>query len=64
MSDAGTIDYVARDGRAYITLNRAAKKNAMSNDMWDALMGAYERAEALIDSVERDLDALDRADLG
>ena len=46
MSDAGTIDYVARDGRAYITLNRASKKNAMSNDMWDALMGAYDRAEA------------------
>ncbi|WP_218036214.1 enoyl-CoA hydratase/isomerase family protein [Sphingobium sp. 15-1] len=43
---AGTIDYEARDGRAYITLNNPSKKNAMTDAMWDALMEAYDRAEA------------------
>jgi len=41
----GSVDYVARDGRAYVTLNRPSKKNAMSDAMWDALMRAYDRAE-------------------
>lgn len=41
----GTVDYEARDGRAYITLNRPSKKNAMSNAMWDQLMKAYDKAE-------------------
>lgn len=45
MSDNGSVDYVARDGRAYITLNRPDKKNAMSNAMWKQLMKAYDRAE-------------------
>ena len=45
MNDNGSVDYVARDGRAYITLNRPAKKNAMSNVMWKQLMHAYDRAE-------------------
>jgi enoyl-CoA hydratase len=45
MNDSGSVDYVARDGRAYITLNRPAKKNAMSNVMWKQLMHAYDRAE-------------------
>lgn len=46
MSEAGRIDYAARDGRAYITLNNPAKKNAMSHDMWEQLMRAYDQAEA------------------
>ncbi|HSW17947.1 MAG TPA: enoyl-CoA hydratase/isomerase family protein [Ramlibacter sp.] len=45
MSDNGSVDYMARDGRAYITLNRPDKKNAMSNAMWKQLMRAYDRAE-------------------
>jgi len=40
------VDYQARDGRAYVTLNRPDKKNAMSNAMWAQLMDAYDRAEA------------------
>jgi len=48
MSDSGSgqVDYLARDGRAYVTLNRPAKKNAMSQRMWEQLMDAYDRAEA------------------
>jgi enoyl-CoA hydratase len=45
MNDNGSVDYVARDGRAYITLNRPDKKNAMSNAMWKQLMHGYDRAE-------------------
>ena len=43
---AGSVDYEARDGRAYITLNNTAKKNAMTHDMWESLVSAYDRAEA------------------
>jgi len=46
MSEAGSVDYIARDGRAYITLNNPSKKNAMTDAMWDALMRAYDAAEA------------------
>ncbi|MCC7286569.1 MAG: enoyl-CoA hydratase/isomerase family protein [Burkholderiaceae bacterium] len=46
MSPPGSVDYQARDGRAYVTLNRPDKKNAMSNAMWAQLMDAYDRAEA------------------
>ena len=46
MSEAGSVDYVARDGRAYITLNNPSKKNAMTDAMWDALMHAYNQAES------------------
>ncbi|MDX3898962.1 MAG: enoyl-CoA hydratase/isomerase family protein [Sphingobium sp.] len=46
MSEAASVDYVARNGRAYITLNRPSKKNAMSNDMWEQLMRAYDQAES------------------
>src|ERR1700761_801216 len=46
MAEAGSVDYAARDGRAYITLNNPAKKNAMSHDMWEQLMRAYDQAEA------------------
>jgi enoyl-CoA hydratase len=38
--------YEARDGRAYITFNRPDKKNAMTHDMLDAVMDAFEAAEA------------------
>ncbi|HEM7839463.1 enoyl-CoA hydratase-related protein [Burkholderia multivorans] len=42
----GNIEYLAKDGRAYITINRPEKKNAMTNAMLDALMVCYDRAEA------------------
>jgi enoyl-CoA hydratase len=42
----GSVDYLAKDGRAYITLNQPAKKNAMTDAMWDQLMLAYDQAEA------------------
>jgi enoyl-CoA hydratase len=45
MSSQGSVDYQARDGRAYITLNRPEKKNAMSSAMWQQLMDEYDRAE-------------------
>jgi enoyl-CoA hydratase len=45
MTSNGTVDYQARDGRAYITLNRPEKKNAMSGGMWRQLMECYDRAE-------------------
>jgi len=47
MSDAkqGSVDYCAENGRAYITLNRPEKKNAMSDAMWLQLMDAYDQAE-------------------
>lgn len=41
----GSVDYLACDGRAYVTLNRPAKKNAMSDAMWAQLMACYDRAE-------------------
>jgi enoyl-CoA hydratase len=41
----GSIEYSARDGRAYITLNRPEKRNAMSDAMWEQLMLCYDRAE-------------------
>ena len=40
----GSIDYVAKDGRAYITINRPEKKNAMTSEMLDQLMTGYDRA--------------------
>lgn len=46
MAANGSIDYLARDGRAYITINRPDKKNAMTNVMLDQLMDGYDRAEA------------------
>ncbi|SAK91158.1 enoyl-CoA hydratase [Caballeronia pedi] len=42
----GSIDYVAKDGRAYITIDRPEKKNAMTSAMLDQLMDGYDRAEA------------------
>lgn len=42
----GSVDYEAKNGRAYVTLNRPEKKNAMTTSMWEALMTAYDRAEA------------------
>jgi len=42
----GSIEYVAKDGRAYITINRPEKKNAMTGAMLDQLMDGYDRAEA------------------
>ncbi len=41
----GSVDYLAKDGRAYVTINRPEKKNAMSNAMLDQLMECYSRAE-------------------
>lgn len=46
MTASGTVDYKAQDGRAYVTLNRPEKKNAMSDAMWAQLMTCYDRAEA------------------
>lgn len=45
MSGSGSVDYQAKDGRAYITLNRPDKKNAMSEAMWRQLMACYDQAE-------------------
>lgn len=42
----GTVDYEAKNGRAYITMNRPEKKNAMTTPMWEQLMEGYDRAEA------------------
>ncbi|MGX9936504.1 enoyl-CoA hydratase/isomerase family protein [Advenella kashmirensis] len=42
----GSVDYHAKNGRAYITLNRPEKKNAMSDAMWLQLMDAYDQAES------------------
>ncbi len=42
----GYVEYEAKDGRAYITINRPEKKNAMSNAMLDQLIEGYHRAEA------------------
>ncbi|QHE84167.1 enoyl-CoA hydratase-related protein [Hydrogenophaga sp. BPS33] len=41
-----SVDYLAKDGRAYVTLNRPEKKNAMTSAMFEELMDAYDRAEA------------------
>lgn len=46
MPNNGSVDYSARDGRAYVTLNRPAKKNALTAVMWDQLMACYDRAES------------------
>ncbi|MES1975635.1 MAG: enoyl-CoA hydratase/isomerase family protein [Pseudomonadota bacterium] len=46
VTEVGSVDYLAKDGRAYITLNRPSKKNAMSEAMWEQLMVAYDQAEA------------------
>lgn len=46
MANTGNVDYVAKDGRAYITINRPEKKNAMTNMMFDQLMEGYDQAEA------------------
>ncbi|GAA0709211.1 enoyl-CoA hydratase-related protein [Vreelandella titanicae] len=46
MTSIGSTDYLAKDGRAYITINRPEKKNAMTSAMLDELMRAYDRAEA------------------
>ncbi|ABE36671.1 enoyl-CoA hydratase/isomerase family protein [Paraburkholderia xenovorans LB400] len=43
---SGSVEYSSRDGRAYITLNRAEKRNAMSDAMWAQLMRCYDQAEA------------------
>ena len=45
----GSVDYLAREGRAYVTLNRPGKKNAMSDAMWAQLMECYDRAEEVDD---------------
>ena len=42
----GSVDYLAKDGRAYITINRPEKKNAMTTAMFEQLMDGYDRAEA------------------
>ncbi len=41
-----SVDYLAKDGRAYVTLNRPEKKNAMTSAMFEQLMECYDRAEA------------------
>ena len=41
----GTVDYFAKNGRAYVTLNQPDKKNAMTHAMWEQLMTCYDRAE-------------------
>lgn len=46
MAGSGSVEYMARDGRAYVTLNRPEKKNAMSDAMWAQLMTCYDRAES------------------
>src|ERR1700677_3803691 len=46
MHHDGVVEYSARDGRAYVTLNQSAKKNAMTTAMWEQLMGYYDRAES------------------
>jgi enoyl-CoA hydratase len=46
MPEGGSVDYGARNGRAYVTLNRPAKRNAMTTGMWDQLMACYDRAES------------------
>lgn len=42
----GSVDYLAKDGRAYVTINRPDKKNAVTNAMLDQLMNAYDHAES------------------
>ena len=42
----GLVDYRYKDGRAYVTINRPDKKNAMTGAMLDQLMAAYDQAEA------------------
>jgi enoyl-CoA hydratase len=46
MTASAHMEYRAQDGRAYITLNRPEKKNAMNDAMWAELMRCYDRAEA------------------
>ncbi len=46
MSVSPHVAYRAENGRAYVTLDRPQKKNAMSESMWEALMDCYDRAEA------------------
>ena len=46
MSGTGKVEYRARAGRAYVTINRPEKRNAMSEAMWAQLMTCYDRAEA------------------
>ncbi|HPQ94086.1 MAG: enoyl-CoA hydratase/isomerase family protein [Thiothrix sp.] len=46
MSEPGTVTYRADNGRAYITLNRPEKRNAMTEAMWGLLMDCYDQAEA------------------
>ena len=46
MTTSPHIIYRAENGRAYVTLDRPDKKNAMSEVMWEALMDCYDRAEA------------------
>jgi enoyl-CoA hydratase len=41
-----SVDYLSKDGRGYITINRPEKKNAMTSAMLDQLMAAYDQAEA------------------
>jgi enoyl-CoA hydratase len=42
----GSVDYLAKDGRAYITMNRPEKKNAMTTAMFEQLMDGYDQAES------------------
>lgn len=49
MSGPGSITYRAENGRAYVTLDRPEKRNAMSEAMWCELMACYDRAEACDD---------------
>lgn len=46
MNEPGAVTYQAQNGRAYVTLNRPEKRNAMSESMWAQLMDCYDRAEA------------------
>lgn len=46
MTTSPHLSYEAANGRAYVTIDRPEKKNAMSEAMWGALMTCYDRAEA------------------
>jgi enoyl-CoA hydratase len=45
MLTSGHIDYLAKDGRGYVTFRRPEKKNALTSAMLDDLMACYDAAE-------------------